>query len=782
MKLLKRIGKILTIFLLSIVVLGAVGYTYYLYASHQVFDKQPISELNNFTGEHINYPFKDGKFSIETRKLSVKSILSQENTAFKNGSNRQTILLNGKWLIAQGDLETIPESFNHRIQVPGFADMAKPAFYGVGEVEKNFMALGPKNFLSLPSFKDPKREAFWYKRSFTILGDVPANALLTLKRVKHGCSVWLNGILLGEKYTNYQQLKFDASKALKGNNEANELIVRVNTSICEDNKAYIHGDVIEKNRKLPGIYDDVILELTGSTLIRNIQVIPDIKNKRVRVLSWVRNTGQLPVIDSLNYSISPKDEGTTIANAQSGSFEIKAREERVFESTIELSNCKLWSPENPFLYAISVSSGNDTYSTTFGMREFHFNDTGVAQLNGEPYYLRGTSVPFFRFAEDPLRGDNPWNEQWVRELFRSFKHMNWNFIRFHIGQVPSMWYRIADEEGILIQDEYAIWTYVVWRQGVSLNDMVSEYVGWMEEQWNHPSVVIWDAQNESISEKEPRTGWALDMVRELDLSNRPWDNGWGERKASTDMEEMHPYLYEKAMFHPFGGDLEPLPDLSYWNKTPLDSVLVGKDDCPAIINEYAWLWINRDGEPTDLTKAGYDLYFPDMNKNDRREFYAYNVAKQTEYYRAIRPAGVMHFAGLNSNYTGSKTSDIFRTLNPLMIEPLFVKYVRPAFNPLGICLFEFRDDIKHTKGEEIPVVLVNDYSESWTGSVTFEISKAGKSVYSEQTTVTVEAKAKNSLKFLFPNAIGSGEYVIWASIVDEATGERIKSFRKVNFL
>jgi len=552
--------------------------------------------------------------------------------------------------------------------------------------------------------------------------------------------------------------------------------------LCNRHKGYIHGDVIEKNRKLPGIYDDVILELTGSTLIQNIQVVPDIENKWVRVVSWVKNTGKLPVTDSLIYMISEKDEGTSIAIVESGAFKIDPGEEKVFESTVEIGNCNLWSPENPFLYAISVSSKNDTYSTTFGMRKFQFSNSGVAMLNGEPYYLRGTSVPFFRFAEDPLRGDHPWNEQWVRELFRSFKYMNWNFIRFHIGQVPSMWYSIADEEGILIQDEYAIWTYVVWRQGVSLDNMVSEYVGWMEEQWNHPSIVIWDAQNESISEKEPRTGWALGMVRELDLSKRPWDNGWGEIQAETDMEEMHPYLFEKAMFHPFGGDLQKLPDLSVWNNTPLDSILIGKKGNPAIVNEYAWLWINRYGEPTDLTKAGFEQYYPEMTKEERREFYAYNVAKQSEYYRAIRPAGVMHFAGLNSNYSGSKTSDIFRKINPLSIEPLFVKYVRPAFNPLGICLFEFRETIKLESSEKIPIVIVNDYAEDWNGVVTFEISRSGKSVYSKQRSLTVEAKSKNFLNIMLPNAIESGESIIRASIVDHTTGERIKSFRKVNFL
>ncbi len=37
-------------------------------------------------------------------------------------------------------------------------------------------------------------------------------------------------------------------------------------------------------------------------------------------------------------------------------------------------------------------------------------------------------------------------------------------------------------------------------------------------------VVVWDAKNESRGEE---TGAPIRAVRGLDLSNRPWDNGWG---------------------------------------------------------------------------------------------------------------------------------------------------------------------------------------------------------------------------------------------------------------
>ncbi len=74
---------------------------------------------------------------------------------------------------------------------------------------------------------------------------------------------------------------------------------------------------------------------------------------------------------------------------------------------------------------------------------------------------------------------------------------------------------------------------------VQAEKIAPEYVEWMRERWNHPCVVIWDAQNESNTAE---TGKALNTVRHMDLSNRPWDNGWAEPQSLTDCVEAHPYL------------------------------------------------------------------------------------------------------------------------------------------------------------------------------------------------------------------------------------------------
>ncbi len=95
-----------------------------------------------------------------------------------------------------------------------------------------------------------------------------------------------------------------------------------------------------------------------------------------------------------------------------------------------------------------------------------------------------------------------------------------------------------------IHDEFPIWllggTKNQCPEWPVAEKIIPQYTEWMRERWNHPRVVIWDAQNESGT---PETGKALSAARKLDLSDRPRENGWAEPRAPTDCVESHPYMH-----------------------------------------------------------------------------------------------------------------------------------------------------------------------------------------------------------------------------------------------
>ncbi len=778
MKIFLKIFASLLVFLLLFA--AYIGVNWYVQ-----FSVKPEKELKAYNGDNVDYPFENGEFKLPQTTPATFNPLPTEKWDHPDQYKveRQIISLNGTWEIEEGDGSRLPSTFNHTVPVPGFADMAQPAFNQVGEV-KTVLGPGmlkPSQFMTLMKFKDKNREAFWYRKEFVVHESIPQVALLRIGKAKYGSEVWMNGTRLGSNSRHFLAGSYDVSEVLKGNGESNELIVKVGTSITyNSNNKNTYGDVLEKTKQLPGIYDDVELILTGNSFIENVQVVPLMEKESVRVLTWISNGTDSELETRIRLFV--KDRSTLEVNGavESEIIQIPAGETILVDSEIPMDQIKPWSPESPELYTLNVITNNDHLSTNFGMRNFYFDPhTKVPMLNGKPYYLRGTSVPIYRFAEDPLRGDKLWNEEWIRSLFGKFKEMHWNTIRLHVGPAPELWYSIADEEGMIIQDEYAIWTFNLFRSGVKLDTLVAEYVDWMEERWNHASVLIWDAQNESVQKKEPRTGWALSMVRGLDLSDRPWDNGWGDVQKETDPIELHPYLYSGSMFNFFGKELRPLPPVDTFAHTRPDSTLFINEIHPALVNEYAWLWVNRDGEGTELTKQGYSTYFPEFTASDRFEYYAYNCALQTEYYRALRAAGVMQFAGLNSNFKGSKTSDIFMDIENLVIEPYIKSYVKDAFSPEAAILWLWEDQITPGTQKDISIVLLNDLPDPILKSVKLFFVKDYLEV---SQTIIPPVEVGPSGKVIIETTLSfptePGDYKLIAEIIDQ-NNNPVRSVRKI---
>jgi hypothetical protein len=124
---------------------------------------------------------------------------------------------------------------------------------------------------------------------------------------------------------------------------------------------------------------------------------------------------------------------------------------------------------------------------------------------------------------------------------------------------------------------------------MTVDELALEYAEWLREQWNHPSVVIWDADNETRSQK---TGDALMRVRGLDLSDRPWDDGYSRPRRPGDTSEQHPYQFNSSF---------RVWKLATAKSDPEAYNNGGGDGKHAVINnEYGWHWVNRNGTPPTL--------------------------------------------------------------------------------------------------------------------------------------------------------------------------------------
>ncbi len=671
---------------------------------------------------------------------------------------RLIVSLDGQWMIAKtaGDLPS--GAYSGVIPVPGLVDLAIPALDTAG-------TLYPDGW-------------YWHKRTFVLEKTDFERIELKIFKAKYHTKVYINGRYAGENYFCFTPSYYDLKPFLAPAGQTNEIVIGVG---CRSQlpDTIPDGNDYEKIKYIPGIYDRVEITLSNKPAITNIQCVPDIEKKKMRVIAEI--DAPSPNGLQLSYTVKEVASGKTVV---SKSISPKLTQEVGFvkaDFEINLKNVRLWSPESPFLYELKLSTGADEQRVKFGMRSFRFDtEKKIALLNGKPYYMRGTNVCIFRFFEDPDRGVLPWDEQWPVTLHERFKSMNWHVMRYCIGFPPERWYEICDSIGFMLQDEYPYWGDYQFKPNVKAPQIAEEYRRWMRERWNHPSVVIWDGQNES---RTLETGLAIKAVRGLDLSNRPWENGWAAPVDKTDVCEAHPYLYSR-----YNRNNATEPEQGYKKDFFGVKRRAGNDaldhlsreeratgvtfDNPLLINEYGWIWLNRDGTTTTLTDRVYDNLWDGKNltSQQRLEIYARRLAELTEYWRAHRGvAGVLHFCGLaysRSEEPRGQTSDHWTDIRRLIFEPTFYEYVKPAFAPVGLMIDLWEKEYFCGDQVSVPVFVINDLGQPFNPEILVSILLDGKAVSTYKKEVHVKPYEVLTVPFeaLMPDKAGDyllkGEYTL----------------------
>jgi beta-galactosidase len=154
-----------------------------------------------------------------------------------------------------------------------------------------------------------------------------------------------------------------------------------------------------------------------------------------------------------------------------------------------------WSPEDPYLYQLEAALDQDgqtldTRSLRFGFRE--------VWLDGRKFMLNGTRVN--------LRGD-AWHYQgfamqtktYALNWYRMCKEAGVNFVRLHAMPYPQFFLDAADEAGMLIVDESAIYGSGKAMQAdhpAFLSNCHDHLRALVRRDRSHPSVIIWSMQNE----------------------------------------------------------------------------------------------------------------------------------------------------------------------------------------------------------------------------------------------------------------------------------------------
>ena len=243
--------------------------------------------------------------------------------------------------------------------------------------------------------------------------------------------------------------------------------------------------------------------------------------------------------------------------------------------------------------------------------------------------------------------------------------------------------------------------------------------------------------------------------------------------GANDPVEDHQYLfYETAM-----GDEEPgnTSKAPVFKMTDFESML-GPAPQPAtpktahamILNEYGWLWLNRDGTPTLLTQKLYPKLLGDNNTTENRfALQAYLLGGETEFWRAYRRyAGVLHFVYLTASDPRAFTSDHFSDLKELKLEPHFMKAMEQAFNPLGVYLNFWQPTVKPGEIQDFVVAMVNDQDRPRAGKLRVSFSNiGGKEMAADELPFALAPLGADSFTITLKTPEALGKYLVEATAI-----------------
>lgn len=431
--------------------------------------------------------------------------------------------LNGRWEYAITDSDESPRRWDGTILVPFSPESA---LSGVGR------SLQPGQTL-------------WYRREVIVpQGFIPADGRLLLHfgAVDQEAAVYWNGRLLGRHMGGYNAFTLDATDAL---GPRNSLVVRVH----DDTDASFHSRGKQKTRRggiwytpQSGIWQTVWMEAVPRHYIESLRIVPLFDQSAVEVM--VRCSQPLQCEATVDGRTVPFTSGEP--------------------ARIPMPDFRAWSPEDPYLYDLSVTLCEDRVESYFGMRkmEVRADRGGVKRLflNGEPYFQSGLLDQ--GYWPDGLY-TAPSDEALIYDI-QTAKAMGFNLLRKHIKVEPMRWYYHCDRLGMLVwQDmpsgggKYRFSTITLpLVTGIHRRDNHyrafarassqgrGEYMDELEEMvgqlFNAPSVVLWVPFNEGWGQFDSTL--VMERLRALDPT-RPVDpaSGWHDQGAG-ELRSLHVYF------------------------------------------------------------------------------------------------------------------------------------------------------------------------------------------------------------------------------------------------
>lgn len=338
-------------------------------------------------------------------------------------------------------------------------------------------------------------EVLWYRRKVRIPA-TDERMLLHFGAVDWETTVWINGTQFVTHRGGYDPFSYDITDALNASGEQ-EIVVQVWDPTDETFQP--RGKQVNEPKSIwytpiTGIWQTVWLESVPNTYISDFRLIPNIDDSTLQITTSLGGAGGA-------------------YNIQAQAFDGEMLVAEVTDSagatiTLQLENAKLWSPESPFLYDLTIKllDGDevvDQVTSYFGMRKVEMlpDSNGALRifLNDVPVFNYGLLDQGF-FPDGLYTAPS---DEALRYDIEMTKQLGFNTIRKHVKVEPARWYYWADKLGVLVwQDMPSSGVNIrvgepeMVRTEESAAQFKLEYENMIDALYNYPSIIVWVVFNE----------------------------------------------------------------------------------------------------------------------------------------------------------------------------------------------------------------------------------------------------------------------------------------------
>jgi len=394
----------------------------------------------------------------------------------------------------------------------------------------------------------------FYHRRFVKPDDLAGRRLLLhFGAVDWHSAVWTNGKRIGEHKGGYDPFYFDITDALSVEREQ-EVVIRV--SDPTDDYTQPRGKQMTRPygiwyTPVSGIWQTVWLEVVPESHVQSLTITPNIDQREVilQVKGSQAAAGAEVVIEASAIRNGDTTEGVRLtANGR-------------MDEAIKLSipNPRLWSPDQPWLYDVTISLGQrgaivDRVTSYFGMRKISLGHDahGYARL-----LLNNKETFHWGLLDQGWWPDGLYaapTDEALRYDIEVAKKLGFNLLRKHVKVEPERWYYHCDRLGILVwqdmpngnlrqnkPDNLIVAPHQpdAKRDPESARQFEQELKAMIDARRSHPCIVAWVPFNEGWGQYDTIriTNWirAYDPTRLIVPAA-----GWSDR-GNGDISDNHMY-------------------------------------------------------------------------------------------------------------------------------------------------------------------------------------------------------------------------------------------------